>query len=180
MSNGFTKLHGSILTSTIWREDPVTKVVWITLLAMADQDGTVEASIPGLAAIANVSIEQTEEAMQKFDSPDRYSRSPESEGRRIAPIDGGWRLLNYDKYREKLSKEDLKERARKRQQRHRDRAAVVMQNVTTCDTSVTERDSKEKSRMSRQAEADLEADAEKKNSFSRQNNNPDLDGGTQK
>jgi hypothetical protein len=160
MSNGFTKLHGSILTSTIWREDPVTKVVWITLLAMADQDGTVEASIPGLAAIANVSIEQTEEAMQKFDSPDRYSRSPESEGRRIAPIDGGWRLLNYDKYREKLSKEDLKERARKRQQKHRDRAAVVMQNVTTCDTSVTERDSKEKSRMSRQAEAEVEVEVE--------------------
>jgi hypothetical protein len=150
MANGFTKLHSGILGSTIWRESPGVKVVWITLLAMADQDGIVEATLPGLAAFSNVGLEETEAAIEKFLSPDKYSRTPDCEGRRIEVIDGGWRLLNYDKYREKLSKEELKEKARLRQQRHRDRAACHEKR----DAGVTERDDRGKSRMSLQAEAD--------------------------
>jgi len=151
--SSFTKLHDNILTSTIWREVPATKVVWVTLLAMADQDGIVESTIPGLAALANVSIEETESAIEKFLSPDKYSRTREREGRRVERIDGGWRLLNYDKYREKLSKEDLKRKACIRQQRHRAKVCDTS-DVTQCDGSVTKRDSHEMSRMSRQAEVD--------------------------
>ena len=150
MGNGFTKLHNGILGSTIWRESPSVKVVWITLLAMADQHGIVEATVPGLAAFANVSVEETEAALQKFLSPDKYSRTPDCEGRRIEVIDGGWELLNYQKYREKLSEEDRKENDRIRQQRRRDRLARHAKR----DESVTGCDSHEKSSMSRQAEAD--------------------------
>ena len=150
MSAGFTKLHSGILGSTIWRESPTVKVVWITLPAMADQDGIVEATVPGLAAFSNVSLEDTEAAIEKFLSPDKYSRTHDYEGRRIGVIDGGWRLLNYEKYREKLSKEDLKEKARIRQQRHRERVACHAKR----DESVTECDGHGKSRMSLQAEAD--------------------------
>ena len=97
MASGFTKLHSGILASTIWRESPVVKVVWITLLAMADQHGIVEATVPGLAAFANVSVEETEASLERFLSPDKYSRTPDCEGRRIEVIDGGWQLLNYRK-----------------------------------------------------------------------------------
>ena len=41
---GYTKLFNSILASTIWRADDKTRIVWITLLAMADKHGIVEAS----------------------------------------------------------------------------------------------------------------------------------------
>src|SRR5690348_14464223 len=124
---GYTKLFGSILGSTIWREDSDTKVVWITMLAMADQDGLVEASVPGLAHLAGVTHESAEVALSKFSQPDKYSRSPEWDGRRIEKIDGGWRLLNYEKYMYKMSLEDRRERDRLRQQRHRE-------NVTKCDS----------------------------------------------
>src|SRR5664279_4280488 len=117
--SGFTKLHNSILSSTIWREDPVTVKVWITMLAMADADGVVEASIPGLADFARVSIDETKVALTKFLSPDEYSRSKEYEGRRVEVADGGWLILNYDKYRFKLSPEDRKERERTKKQRYR-------------------------------------------------------------
>lgn len=86
---GFTKLFNSILGSTIWREDPTTKVVWITLLALADRDGIAEASIPGLANYAGVTVDATEAALQKFLAPDPYSRTPDNEGRRIEKVDGG-------------------------------------------------------------------------------------------
>ena len=44
---GFTKLFNTIVSSTIWREDSDTRVVWVTMLAMADRDGHVEASNSG-------------------------------------------------------------------------------------------------------------------------------------
>ena len=119
--NGYTKLFNSILSSTVWREDLPTKVVWITMLALADRDGDVEASIPGLAHLAGVAIEEAEAAIAKFLSPDKYSRSPAHDGRRIVAIDGGWHLLNHDKYREKMSPADIRERDRIRKQRQRER-----------------------------------------------------------
>jgi hypothetical protein len=119
--SGYTKLFNSILSSTIWREDLATKVVWVTMLAMADRDGIVEGSIPGLAHLAGATIQQTEASIQKFLGPDPYSRTPEHEGRRIEKANGGWRLLNAEKYRDRLSAEDIKERNRIRQARWRER-----------------------------------------------------------
>jgi hypothetical protein len=132
---GYTKLFNSILGSTIWREDPATRVVWITLLALADRDGIAEASIPGLASFAGVSIGEAEAAVKKFLSPDPYSRSPEHKGRRIEAVDGGWRILNYDKYRFKMSKDDIRERDRIRKQRQRNRGKCPTKSGTKCDNS---------------------------------------------
>lgn len=86
---------------------------------MKDRDGVVEASIPGLAAAANVSIELTEDAIVILGSPDPYSRTPDHEGRRIAKVDGGWEILNHDKYRLKLDRDELREKGAKRAEKHR-------------------------------------------------------------
>jgi CTP-dependent riboflavin kinase len=93
MMSGYTKLFGSIVASTIWSEDDQTRIIWITMLAMKNQHGEVEASIPGLAKFAHVSIESTEKALAKLMAPDQYSRTKEFEGRRIEEIDGGWLVL---------------------------------------------------------------------------------------
>jgi hypothetical protein len=152
---GFTKLFSSILTSTIWREDLPTKVVWVTMLALADRDGIVDASTPGLAHSAGATLEQTQAALTKFLSPDPYSRSPEHDGRRIEPVDGGWRLLNYDKYRAKMSPEDIRERDRIRKQRYRERQRGE------CPTeNGTKRDKAGMSREVQHPEAEAEAEAE--------------------
>ena len=45
MQRGFTKLFNTIVTSTIWQEDDKTRIVWITMLAIADASGIVGASI---------------------------------------------------------------------------------------------------------------------------------------
>ena len=113
MSVTFTKLFSSITASTIWAARDQTRIVWITMLAMADQHGRVWASIPGLANIARVSIEACEEAIAELMSPDKYSRTKDNEGRRIEEIDGGWRLLNHAKYRSIRDEESIKESKRK-------------------------------------------------------------------
>lgn len=82
------------------------------MLAMADRRGRVWASIPGLANRARVTLEEVEAALQKLLSKDKYSRTSEFEGRRIEPIDGGWRLLNHEKYRSIRDEETVKETKR--------------------------------------------------------------------
>ena len=109
MSDTYTKLFGSITASTIWQEPAPTRLVWITMLAMSDKSGCVYASVPGLAHIANVSLPDTETALTTLLSPDKYSRTPSHEGRRIEPIDGGWRLLNHAKFRAVRSAEERRE-----------------------------------------------------------------------
>lgn len=136
---GYTKLFGSILESTVWLESPPIKVVWITLLAMADRDGCIEASLPGLAKRAGVERSHCEQALAMFLAPDPDSRTPEYEGRRIEAVEGGWRLLNYEKYREKASAEEAKIKAAIRQRRYRARHAksndsnAAVGQVTPCD-----------------------------------------------
>jgi hypothetical protein len=127
--SGYTKLFSSIVTSTIWRETKEVKIVWITMLALADQYGVVEASIPGLADAARVSIDECKEAIKHLEGPDEYSRSKDFDGRRIEAIDGGWKLLNHAKYREKMSEDDRREKNRIYQQARRLR---VSSSVSTC------------------------------------------------
>ena len=99
--SGWTKLFGSIVTSSVWIEPHPVLRVWVAMLALADANGIVEGSIPGFANLCRVTIPEMEEAILKFSSPDLYSRSPEAEGRRIESVPGGWRIINRNKYRDR-------------------------------------------------------------------------------
>lgn len=138
MSMTFTKLFSSITESTIWVEDAHTRLVWITMLAMSDRRGRVWGSIPGLANRARVPVADCETAINKFLAPDKYSRTrtPECEGRRIVEIDGGWRLINYKKYRDIRDKETVREQTAARVAKHRAKKRDVT-HVTHGNTKVT-------------------------------------------
>ena len=97
----FVKLDCKMPNKSIWREDSDTRIVWITLLLMADQFGIVESSIMGISDTAKVSIELTKSALVKFELPDEYSTNPANEGRRIERIKEGYRILNYEEYRQR-------------------------------------------------------------------------------
>jgi hypothetical protein len=116
---GYTKLFGSIVDSTIWRESKDTKIVWITMLAKANRDGVVEASLPGLADASRVSIDECVAALKCLSSPDKYSRTKDFEGRRIEEIDGGWRIMNHAKYRAKMNADERREYFRLKKQEQR-------------------------------------------------------------
>lgn len=129
----YVKLFESILASTIWAEPTETRIVWVTMLAMADRDGSVQASVPGLAHFARVSEASCRDALTCLMRPDPNSRTKANDGRRIAEVDGGWLILNYEDYRDRLDYEDKKEKDRLRQQRKRERdAAKAARSVTRC------------------------------------------------
>lgn len=138
MSMSFTKLFSSITASTIWVAPSNTRVVWITMLAMADHAGRIHASIPGLANIARVPLEDCHAALDMFMAPDIYSRTTDNEGRRIESIPGGWRLLNYTKFREMKDEESQKEAKRKymanRRSKEKKELFISAANVTITES----------------------------------------------
>ena len=128
---GYTKLFSEILDSTIWREPLHVKVVWITMMAMCDRDGEVRASVPGLADRARVDRSQCEQALAILMAPDPDSRTTDHEGRRIAKVDGGWRLINHAAYKRRMSPEERRERDAER--KRVERAARRVTLVTSAD-----------------------------------------------
>jgi hypothetical protein len=133
--SGYTKLFNSILASTIWREDNVTRIVWVTLLAMCNRDGVVEGSVPGIADMARVSLPECEAALSKLQEPDPYSRTTEFEGRRIDKVSGGYVVLNYPKYRHKMSADERREYFRIKKQEERARKKGLMPSESAADMS---------------------------------------------
>ena len=137
MAESFTKLFSSITDSSIWSEDHPTVRLWITLLAMADRNGYVGASLPGLAARARITLPEAEVALAKFMAPDPYSRSKDHEGRRVAEADRGWRLLNHGRYRELRDEGSRREWDLKRSAAPRARAGKACFSASV--SSITER-----------------------------------------
>lgn len=80
-------------------ESKDVRILWIALLAMADPNGFVDASLPGLANFANLSKEEVEKALAVLMSPDEYSKNPSNDGRRVEKVARGWQILNYAHFR---------------------------------------------------------------------------------
>jgi hypothetical protein len=120
--SGFTKLHSSILTSSVLSEALPTRYLWFILLAMADKDGVVDATVPGLARVSGLSVDDCEQALATFLAPDKLSRTKDHEGRRLEIVDGiGWRLINHEKYRYRLSAEERRDYQKRYQRDKRSR-----------------------------------------------------------
>ena len=122
MNESYVKLFNSILISSVWQEDDATRLLWITMLALADKTGHVSGSIPGLAHVARIPLPSCEKALAILMAPDTTSQNPANEGRRLAPAERGWIILNYKDWRNRLSKEDRREYKRLKQREYREKA----------------------------------------------------------
>lgn len=122
--NNFALLWGKILDSSIWiKESKESRLVWITMLAMKDFEGKIQASVVGLADRAKVSPDECRTALTIFLSPDPDDTSKVEDGKRIREIPGGWQVINHDLYRFsteakrefwRQSKEEQRSKKRKR------------------------------------------------------------------
>ncbi|MCI0560570.1 MAG: hypothetical protein MN733_18950 [Nitrososphaera sp.] len=121
---GYTKLFNEIVLSTIWREQDTTRLLWITMLALKDRWHVVQASIPGLADAARISLDDCIDGLRVLSSPDKYSRSKEEEGRRIKEVPGGWLIINGEKWRNRMSLDERREYNRLKQREYRKKKRV--------------------------------------------------------
>lgn len=133
----FVKLYGSILDSSVWATSKDTRLVWITMMAMANRHGIVEASVGGLARRAGVTREECEAALEVLSSPDEDDKSGVDEGRRIRKVERGWHLTNHATYRELRTDTQVKTAERVRNHRGRKAAAQTRSVTVTPVTLVT-------------------------------------------
>lgn len=162
MGESYTKLFNSIVTSTVWTEDSDTKVVWITMLALADRHGEVQGSAPGIARLAGVTLEACTKALEKFLSPDPHSRTPDFEGRRIEKVDGGWSLLNHGKYMRMASKEDQMDKSAERSRRYRQRVAERDRHGPSRSVTDSHATPRSVTRNRPDSDSDVDVDVDKK------------------
>lgn len=140
---GYTKLHSTILDSSVWLEPAHVRLVWITMLAMADQHGVVHASVGGLAHRARVTKEEAADAIARFLGPDPDSRD-RTTGERIEEVPGGWLVLNHANYRDRQTREQAltAERVARHRARHAQGASSVTERYVTprngSSTDITE------------------------------------------
>lgn len=96
---GFTKLDSNIIQSSIMSEPAVVFKVWIALLASCGPDGIARVSSTFLAGACYMDLETVDRALGVLEAPDARSRSLNEDGRRIRRVDGGYFIINYEKYR---------------------------------------------------------------------------------
>ena len=112
----YSKLHASIVGSSLWTETDTVRILFITLLALCDRDGIVYGSKIGLNRLANIDPDTADSAWSALLSPDDNSsdkmRAPENEGRRIEAVPGGFKLLNFEYYRGLRNDDDRREQNR--------------------------------------------------------------------
>lgn len=98
---GFTKLFSSITESSVWCESDRTLRIWVAMLARKNAHGIVEGSIPGMANLCRMSVDDFKAAINPLLKPDPYSRNPEKDGRRLEVVPGGWSVINHLSYRDR-------------------------------------------------------------------------------
>lgn len=94
------KLYCTVNQSSISQCSYPTRLVWYSMMAICGLDGIARISEDCVARIANVKEEEAKEALVTLSSPDPHSKDPDHEGRRIEKVPGGYRILNYFKYRD--------------------------------------------------------------------------------
>jgi hypothetical protein len=120
MAAMYNKLFTSILDSSIWCEDDGVIRIWVTLLAVMDENGFCKfGGIQALARRANKTPDATAACIHILESPDKYDPEQEYEGRRIEKVPGGWVVLNAVKYRDMATRAIALEKNRQRVQKFR-------------------------------------------------------------
>lgn len=127
----FVKLDQGILRSTLWIDHDARDIFITALLmaephelrepmmqvaneSCDDADfevppgwyGFVEASGPGIVRFAGLDknperFREGMEALWRLGAPDPESRTPDFDGRRLVRVDGGYIVLNFQKYRDR-------------------------------------------------------------------------------
>lgn len=157
MAGGFVKLYASILDSSVWAESVETRLLWVTMLAMADENGVVRSSVAGLAHRARISREGCEAGLAVLQAPDPDSGTPDHDGRRIERTEGGWLVLNHRRYRDMRT--DSQAKAAERARRFRER---VSGDRGESRGSVTRNGRNAVQRAEAEAEAEGEGEKEKR------------------
>lgn len=107
----FAKVFSQILDSSL-SENYLTRLVFEDFLKLSTNSGIVDMTPECIARRTNVPLDIVRRGIANLEAPDPLSRTPDMDGRRIMRLDGhrewGWRIVNFEKYRQSATKEMLR------------------------------------------------------------------------
>ena len=118
----YVKMFKSIFDGSLYGQFEPT-VVFMAMLVIAEREGIVDMTPQAIAARCGYPLKIVQRGIAELEKPDRDSRTPDEEGRRIVRLEEsrawGWRITNYEKYEQIRSAEErrLYFRMKKREQR---------------------------------------------------------------
>jgi hypothetical protein len=116
----YAKVFCQIFDSSIADNYPL-RHFFMDLLVLADADGCVDMTPAAIAARTRIPLADVTAMLATLEQPDRESRTPDADGRRIERLDEhrtwGWHIINYARFRQIASEEQRKASQRERFQR---------------------------------------------------------------
>ena len=100
-------------------------VTFQALIVLADEDGLIDISPEALSGRTSYPLEVIKTGIKFLQQSDPHSRSHEEDGKRIVPLENerefGWRIVNYEYYRNVARRSEKRFKAAERQRRKRKR-----------------------------------------------------------
>lgn len=130
----YGRIFESIFDSSIMEEGVHVRYLWHCILVLSNKEGVVDLTRQALARRVNLPLTQVNEALEALLAPDPSSRSPLEEGRRLVPIretDWGWRIVNFEGYRDVRNPEDRRTYMRQYMRGRRQKEAACKQEELT-------------------------------------------------
>lgn len=132
----YGKIFESMYSGTLYGQWQAI-VTFQQLIVLCDKDGIIDMTPQAIAATTSIPIGIIEAGLQDLMKTDKYSRSPENNGRRIILIDEdrpwGWKIVNHSYYRNLANHEDKKQKDRERITNKR-KIAKNINDVADCRT----------------------------------------------
>lgn len=114
------------MDSSIWDESDIVVKVFLTMMALKDEDHIVRLSAYQISRRAKKTECEVLDALRVLSSPDsKRLEAQEFDGRRIQMVDEGWLVLNGEKYRELVKLEMIRARNRRGQKAYRERKKML-------------------------------------------------------
>lgn len=111
-----------IVDSSLWREPDYVIKVFLTMIALKDEDHVYRGTAFALADRSKKTEAEVLDALKILSSPDtKRIEKQEFDGRRIESVEDGWYILNGVKYRELVQKEMKRARDRRSAKAYRER-----------------------------------------------------------
>lgn len=110
----FGKVFSSMYDGTLATRGPWQALVTFQqMIVLADRTGTVDMTAEAIARRTTIPLEIIKIGITALEQPDSESRSPDLDGRRITRLNPdrswGWRIVNYERYRQIRSADDRRE-----------------------------------------------------------------------
>lgn len=132
----YGKLFESMYDGTLV-EDWRALITFQQMIVLCNADGVIDVTTSALSRRTGIPLDIIEAGISILESPDKNSRTPDHEGRRLERLDDhrpwGWRIVNHKKYQMMIDAESKREADRVRIAAKRDaEKANKINDVAEC------------------------------------------------